>query len=208
MRRSPLDVTERNARFGGGGDQRVLKRVRTNPSSRSRPAWPADRVSLLIWPTWAPLVGCAARWLVAAGGRAHGCGDVHHASVSVGSGVAGGVSERGAGGIPRWFCPGVRAARWHPGPGPPDNLRVSEGGVARAVYIYMGWVYTGEVTKRLIDVDDMALAAARARLGTQTIKDTVNQALRAAADERSEQLDEALSVLADADLEDRAAAWR
>lgn len=72
----------------------------------------------------------------------------------------------------------------------------------------MGWVYTGEVTKRLIDVDDMALAAARARLGTQTIKDTVNQALRAAADERSEQLDEALSVLADADLEDRAAAWR
>lgn len=64
------------------------------------------------------------------------------------------------------------------------------------------------MTKRLIDVDDEALTAARRRLGTRTIKDTVNTALRAAADERAEHLDEALSVLADARLDDRDSAWR
>jgi len=64
------------------------------------------------------------------------------------------------------------------------------------------------MTKRLIDVDDTALDAARARLGTRTIKDTVNEALRMAADERRDQLSEALGVLAGADLDDRAATWR
>jgi Arc/MetJ family transcription regulator len=64
------------------------------------------------------------------------------------------------------------------------------------------------VTKRLIDVDDDALDAARARLGTRTIKDTVNEALRMAAEERRAQLDQALSVLAAADLDDRVTAWR
>jgi Arc/MetJ family transcription regulator len=64
------------------------------------------------------------------------------------------------------------------------------------------------VTKRLIDVDDEALDAARVRLGTRTIKDTVNEALREAARQRSTQLSDALSALANADLDDRAAAWR
>jgi Arc/MetJ family transcription regulator len=64
------------------------------------------------------------------------------------------------------------------------------------------------MTKRLIDVDDDALDAARAQLGTRTIKDTVNEALRRAAHQRSAQLASALSVLADADLDDRSAAWR
>lgn len=64
------------------------------------------------------------------------------------------------------------------------------------------------MTKRLIDVDDDALDAARARFGTRTIKDTVNKALRSAADQRATQLASALSVLADADLDDRSAAWR
>ena len=64
------------------------------------------------------------------------------------------------------------------------------------------------VTKRLIDVDDEALDAARARLGTRTIKDTVNEALRETARQRNTQLSSALAVLADADLDDRAAAWR
>jgi Arc/MetJ family transcription regulator len=64
------------------------------------------------------------------------------------------------------------------------------------------------VTKRLIDVDDEALDAARAQLGTSTIKDTVNEALRSAARQRSAQLENALSVLGDADLDDRSAAWR
>ena len=69
-------------------------------------------------------------------------------------------------------------------------------------------VYTQLMTKRLIDVDDDALDAARAKLGTITIKDTVNEALRVAARERSAQLANALSTLAAADLDDRSAAWR
>ena len=64
------------------------------------------------------------------------------------------------------------------------------------------------MTKRLIDVDDDALDAARAQLGTRTIKDTVNEALREAARRRSTELTNALSALADADLDDRSAAWR
>ncbi|TEX51783.1 MAG: hypothetical protein B7C55_03795 [Actinomycetales bacterium mxb001] len=66
--------------------------------------------------------------------------------------------------------------------------------------------------KRLVDIDDEALAAARAALGTQTIKDTVNQALALAADSSSRvaNLAAALDRLAQVDLsdEDRAAAWR
>lgn len=64
------------------------------------------------------------------------------------------------------------------------------------------------MTKRLIDVDDAALEAARSHLGTHTIKDTVNEALRMAAERRRVRLDESLSVLASADLDDRDAAWR
>jgi Arc/MetJ family transcription regulator len=64
------------------------------------------------------------------------------------------------------------------------------------------------VTKRLIDVDDDALDAARAELGTRTIKDTVNEALRRAARQRSAELTNALTVLAEADLDDRSTAWR
>ena len=64
------------------------------------------------------------------------------------------------------------------------------------------------MTKRQIDVDDDALDAARAKLGTRTIKDTVNEALHAAARERGTELAAALSALADADLDDRSAAWR
>jgi len=63
------------------------------------------------------------------------------------------------------------------------------------------------VTKRLIDVDDTALDGARAGLGTRTIKDTVNEALRRAATARQSRLDEALDVLASSDLDDRSQAW-
>ena len=57
------------------------------------------------------------------------------------------------------------------------------------------------MTKRLIDVEDDALDAARRVLGTETIKDTVNTALRASvqAVERRERLDvAALKRFADA----------
>jgi Arc/MetJ family transcription regulator len=72
------------------------------------------------------------------------------------------------------------------------------------------------VTKRLIDVDDDVLEAAKRVLGTATIKDTVNSALRASvqAAERRQRLDAAaLQRFAEAsrDLRDEdvmADAWR
>jgi Arc/MetJ family transcription regulator len=64
------------------------------------------------------------------------------------------------------------------------------------------------MVKKLIDVDEAALEAARAHLRTKTIKDTVNEALRRAAAARGHELDAALDVLARAGLDDRADAWR
>jgi Arc/MetJ family transcription regulator len=64
------------------------------------------------------------------------------------------------------------------------------------------------VSKHLVDLDETALSAARAHLGTATIKDTVNEALRIAAAGRDPQVAEALDVLAGADLADRGEAWR
>ena len=64
------------------------------------------------------------------------------------------------------------------------------------------------MVKRLVDIDDTALSAARAELGTSTIKDTVNEALRRAAAPRQPRVAQALDDLARADLADRADAWR
>jgi Arc/MetJ family transcription regulator len=64
------------------------------------------------------------------------------------------------------------------------------------------------VTKRLIDVDDEVLSVARAELGTTTIKDTVNEALRLVAGSRRERVARALDHLAAAELIDREEAWR
>jgi len=64
------------------------------------------------------------------------------------------------------------------------------------------------MSKHLIDLDEQALGAARAELGTVTIKDTVNEALRRATVHRERRVAEALDVLADASLDDRSAAWR
>ncbi|MEE6140638.1 hypothetical protein SKC41_30555 [Mycobacterium sp. 050128] len=62
--------------------------------------------------------------------------------------------------------------------------------------------------KHLIDIDEQALRMARAELGTTTIKETVNAALRLATSARAEQVAAALDSLAAAPIEDRAAAWR
>ena len=62
--------------------------------------------------------------------------------------------------------------------------------------------------KHLVDLDDAALSAARAELGTTTIKDTVNEALRRATADRELRVRNALDVIARADLEDREDAWR
>ena len=96
---------------------------------------------------------------------------------------------------------------------PRQTARDSRVGAAQsagdvALYTEAALVYTQPVTKRLIDVDDVALDAARAELGTRTIKDTVNEALRRAAAARQSKLDQALDVLANADLNDRSTAWR
>lgn len=64
------------------------------------------------------------------------------------------------------------------------------------------------MAKHLIDVDDEALKAARAELGTATIKETVNEALRRAAVRRERLVAEALDLLAGAELEDRSEGWR
>ena len=64
------------------------------------------------------------------------------------------------------------------------------------------------MAKHLVDLDEAMLSAARAELGTTTIKDTVNEALRRATLERQRRTTEALDVLANAPLGDRADAWR
>lgn len=69
-------------------------------------------------------------------------------------------------------------------------------------------VYTRAMAKHLIDLDEDRLGAARAELGTTTIKDTVNEALRLASSQREQRVSAALDVLAEADLDDRVDAWR
>ena len=64
------------------------------------------------------------------------------------------------------------------------------------------------MAKRLVDIDEKALAAARAELGTRTLKDTVNEALRRAAPARNRRVARALDTLVKARLRDRSAAWR
>jgi Arc/MetJ family transcription regulator len=62
--------------------------------------------------------------------------------------------------------------------------------------------------KHLIDLDEESLSAARAELGTRTIKDTVNEALRSATTARRGRVIAALDVLAAAPPDDRSDAWR
>jgi len=64
------------------------------------------------------------------------------------------------------------------------------------------------MTKRLVDIDDEVLNIARGRLGTATIKDTVNEALRLATVDRDAEIERALATLADTAIVDRSDAWR
>lgn len=64
------------------------------------------------------------------------------------------------------------------------------------------------MAKHLVDIDEEALGAARAELGTQTIRDTVNVALVRAAGKRSAQIRKSLDRLASLKLDDREGAWR
>jgi Arc/MetJ family transcription regulator len=64
------------------------------------------------------------------------------------------------------------------------------------------------MTKRLVDIDDAALAAAQAQLGTVSMKDTVNEALRTVALSRQRQVRDALSRLGSQSVFRREDAWR
>lgn len=64
------------------------------------------------------------------------------------------------------------------------------------------------MTKRLVDIDEESLSRARAELGTRTIKDTVNEALRVAVNDRQAKVSAALDILAAAAPVDREDAWR
>ncbi|MBA8825823.1 Arc/MetJ family transcription regulator [Saccharopolyspora lacisalsi] len=63
--------------------------------------------------------------------------------------------------------------------------------------------------KHLVDVDEGALSSAREHLGTTTIKETVNTALRQASEQDAggQDIETALDVLAAMDFEDREKAW-
>ena len=64
------------------------------------------------------------------------------------------------------------------------------------------------MTKRLVDIDDTVLEAARAELGTSTIKATVDAALTLASGSRAARVADALDCLAAAKLVEREVAWR
>ena len=62
--------------------------------------------------------------------------------------------------------------------------------------------------KHLVDIDERALSAARAEMGTATIKETVNRALRQSAFGRDARVSRALDTLAEIKDDDRSRAWR
>jgi Arc/MetJ family transcription regulator len=64
------------------------------------------------------------------------------------------------------------------------------------------------MTKHLVDIDERALASARAQLGVDTIKETVNRALRLAGEDRGATVKARLDALAGAELAPREQAWR
>jgi Arc/MetJ family transcription regulator len=64
------------------------------------------------------------------------------------------------------------------------------------------------MAKHLVDIDEAVLRSARDELGTKTIKETVNVALRRVGAEHQGQTKRRLDVLAWADLAGREQAWR
>lgn len=69
-------------------------------------------------------------------------------------------------------------------------------------------VYPRSVAKHLVDIDEQALRNARAQLGVETIKETVNRALRLVGDDGGALVKARLDALADAELVPREQAWR
>jgi Arc/MetJ family transcription regulator len=77
--------------------------------------------------------------------------------------------------------------------------------------LYISWlgdIYCGGMAKHLVDIDEQALRDARIRLGADTIKETVNRALRLAGGDRETAVKRRIDALAHADLAPREQAWR
>jgi Arc/MetJ family transcription regulator len=64
------------------------------------------------------------------------------------------------------------------------------------------------MAKHLVDIDESALAAAQAELGTTNMKETVNEALRRASAPRNVRVHEALDRLGLRKFPSREEAWR
>lgn len=64
------------------------------------------------------------------------------------------------------------------------------------------------MAKHLVDIDETALAAAQAELGTPTMKDTVNEALRRASTKRDARVEKSLDRLGRRRIPPREQAWR
>jgi hypothetical protein len=64
------------------------------------------------------------------------------------------------------------------------------------------------MAKHLVDIDEQALRHARIQLGADTIKETVNRALRLAGGDREDAVQRRLDALAQVDLVPREQAWR
>jgi Arc/MetJ family transcription regulator len=64
------------------------------------------------------------------------------------------------------------------------------------------------MSKHLVDIDEEALRTARAKLGSKTIKETVNRALHQAGGEHRRAVKRSLDLLARGDLSARERAWR
>ena len=79
---------------------------------------------------------------------------------------------------------GIRAGLrgWIGGSISPISVGVS-GGRNRRVYLVGLFGYTADVTKRLVEIDDQLLARARTVAGTDTIKATVETALKSLVDQ-------------------------
>lgn len=64
------------------------------------------------------------------------------------------------------------------------------------------------MAKHLVDIDEEALAAAKAEMRTHTMRETVNEALRRAGAARTERVAAALTRLGRRQLPRREEAWR
>ena len=64
------------------------------------------------------------------------------------------------------------------------------------------------MAKHLVDIDESALTSARAELGTTSMKETVNEALRRAGGGRDARVRKALDRLGRRDRAPREQAWR